>query len=120
MAEKRRKRAARRMSKVETTAGNLPAPFTDTPQTDEKPDAIVAAPEAVNAEAAAQLNEEIVTEVEQPRIDDMIEERRFIMSANETTSTTEGTLAEAGQAVKSNVVGSLKEFKKSKLRRWLY
>ena len=30
------------------------------------------------------------------------------MSTDETSTTTEGTLAEAGQAVKSNVVGSLK------------
>src|SRR5215470_9072742 len=108
MAEKRRKRTTRRVSEVETATENLPASSTDVPQMSETPSVVSAASEAVHEDVAVPFNEEIGTEVEQPRTDDMTDERRFSMSTDETSSTTEGAVAGAGQAVKGNVVGSLK------------
>jgi hypothetical protein len=105
MAEKRRKRTTRRVSEVETATENLPAPSTDMPQMSETPSVVSAASEAAHEDVAVPFNEEIETEVEQPRTDDMTNERRFSMSTDKTNSTTEGALTGAGQSGYGIVVG---------------
>jgi len=104
MAEKRRKRPSRKSSVITEPRVGLPLPTPAESRVDE------GAQEQLASDKTHSTDRIIMSEVNELNPEQTsIHQGRLIMSA-ETTSeaTTSGTLADAGQAVKDNVVGGLK------------